>query len=291
MTSLEDAIDLIATHLPGPGVDALSLADARGAVLREEIVVGDAPAGESTPPSLPAGTRLTAAHLAALRWREIHTVQASRPFAWTVASPGGDGPELFAVEQMLASADGLTLKHTPFSSHPDGLPTLLAEAMVDPPHLVLAGVQTAWRDTHLVPILTSLGFNPLVPEVALFPGGKLWFGHSRSEQTLLCLSGDVTAHLLVTHRVLLPALRRLLKQNEPQPEQVTLNKDVRFSHALVLLAPARLKFDYHGASSADPLPLRPGRETAALAESHGYLEFTRYRDFFQQGETLPFHRW
>lgn len=225
---LEDAIDLIATHLPGQGVEALSLADARGAVLREEIVVGDAPAGESTPPSLPAGTRLTAAHLAALRWREIHTVQASRPFAWTVASPAGDGPELFAVEQMFASADGLTLKHTPFSSNPDGLPHPAGRGhrRPPPPGFGRSANRLARHSprapAHLARFSPHSRGRPL-------PGGKLWFGHSRSGQTVLCLSGDVTAHLLVTHRLLLPALRHLLKQNEPQPEQVTLNKDVRFS--------------------------------------------------------------
>jgi molybdopterin biosynthesis enzyme len=291
MHSLEDAIDLIATHLPNPGQEHAFVREASGRVLREELVLGECAGDEAVAPHLAAGTRLGPAHLAALALRGYNTVPVARRLPLAVAHAGSEPSPAADVCRMLRGGGLADVTAIPFKPGAADLPGQLATLMTDHPDVVLTGVDLKWRDEEMVPLLKTLGFAPICAEVSILPGGKLWFGQARTQQSVLMMSGDTYAHLVVAHRLLLQALRRLCRETEPAPDNVVLNKDVRFSHNFTLLAPARLKYDYHGQSSADPLPLRAGREAATLAESHGYLEFSRYRDFFQQGELVPFYRW
>jgi molybdopterin biosynthesis enzyme len=289
MTGLEEAIALLAEALPPRGLRHASLGEAAQGVLHEEVTVGSPPSGDRPAPAIPAGTRLHPARLAALRLAEIHTVPIAPPLTLAVACPTGDGPEFLLVEQMLRAAGALSLRPARFSALPEELPERLAESMVDHPDLVLAGVDPAWRDAHLLPLLGTLGFEPLFTEVSCFPGGRIWSAAARTRHTITLISGDIFAHLVAADRLLLPALRRRGGETEPRPSQFPLDKDVRFSQPLTLFAPARLKPDYHGSCTAEPLPMRPGQEAATLAQADGLLEFERYRDFFHQGEHLPFH--
>ena len=170
----------------------------------------------------------------------------------------------------------------------------LRTALNESDFLILSGGVSMGKFDYIPESLSNLGINCIFHKIKQKPGKPMWFGTSKSGQTVFALPGNPVSALICLHRYVLPALNKFLTGQKFQKkyfQYAVLNEKVTFKKSFTYFLPVSLEFGVDGKTFATPVKSNGSGDFSSLIRSHGFLELDANSENFYPGQSYPVYLW
>jgi len=153
--------------------------------------------------------------------------------------------------------------------------------------LLLSGGVSAGKKDFVPDVLTELGVQNHLHQVAQRPGKPFWFGTCPDGRAVFALPGNPVSTFLCFLKYVVPFLENSLLTIHNSPV-ASLTEPVTFKPDLTYFVPVTTQFDETGQRLARPLKGSGSGDFANLLDCDGFLELPAGRDEFGAGEAFGY---
>ncbi len=157
------------------------------------------------------------------------------------------------------------------------------------PVIILTGGVSKGKFDLIPKALEQLNVKKHFHRIAQRPGKPFWFGKAENGTLVFALPGNPVSSFMCARRYVLPCLQQSLGQ--PIPEEYALLKQaVTFKPDLTYFVQVKIKVEQNGEIVAYPIEGHGSGDFANLVDVDGFLELTRGKDLYKEGESYRLWR-
>ena len=169
----------------------------------------------------------------------------------------------------------------------------VANALETSDLLLLSGGVSAGKTDYIPEVLKDCGVEQVFHKIDQRPGKPLWFGQTKSGQSVFGLPGNPVSTLICLHRYVLPfiqLMQGLKDQKRPYAELLTARPK---NNKLTFFMPVRIRYSPDARILAEFASHNGSGDFVSLSRTDGFVEIPGEREpnFDPTQTVFPFYSW